>query len=276
MGATQWLKSRVQAWVDSKLDPGFRAKLKALPTRQNEYGYDPFGFHRDEAKVAALVTRFLYRSYFRVEAHGIENVPDGPRPARLQPLRPAAVRRRRHRRRAALRARSAAHRARHGRALRADGAVRLVPVRALGPDHRHARELPPPARGRRGDPRLPRGRAGISKPFTQRYQLQEFGLGFMRLALETGTPIVPVAVIGAEEQAPAVNLKPLAKLLGAPAFPVMPLPPFFPILPLPDQVPHLLRRAAVVRRRPRRRRRGDRARRSSWSATTSRACCASA
>ena len=55
----------------------------------------------------------------------------------------------------------------------------------------------------------------------------------MRLALETSTPIVPVAVIGAEEQAPAVNLKPLAKLLGAPAFPVMPLPPFFPILPYP-------------------------------------------
>ena len=47
MGATEWLKSRVQAWVDSKLDPAFRAKLKALPTRQNEYGYDPFGFHRD-------------------------------------------------------------------------------------------------------------------------------------------------------------------------------------------------------------------------------------
>ena len=47
MGATQWIKSRVQAWVDSKLDPGFRAKLKALPTRQNEYGYDPFGWYGD-------------------------------------------------------------------------------------------------------------------------------------------------------------------------------------------------------------------------------------
>ena len=57
----------------------------------------------------------------------------------------------------------------------------------------------------------------------------------MRLALETGTPIVPIAVVGAEEQAPAVNLKPLAKLLGAPAFPLMPLPPFFPILPYPTK-----------------------------------------
>ena len=76
---------------------------------------------------------------------------------------------------------------------------------------------------------FPEGARGISKPFTQRYQLQEFGLGFMRLALETNTPIVPVAVIGAEEQSPAVNLKPLAKLIGAPAFPFMPLPPFLPV-----------------------------------------------
>jgi 1-acyl-sn-glycerol-3-phosphate acyltransferase len=80
---------------------------------------------------------------------------------------------------------------------------------------------------------FPEGVRGISKPFSQRYQLQEFGLGFMRLALATGTPIVPVAVIGAEEQAPAVNVKPLARLFGAPAFPVMPFPPFFPLLPLP-------------------------------------------
>src|SRR3569833_1804051 len=77
MGATDWLKSRVQAWVDSKLDPGFRAKLKALPTQQNEYSYNPFSFHRDEAKIAALVTSFLYKSYFRVEAHGVANVPPG-------------------------------------------------------------------------------------------------------------------------------------------------------------------------------------------------------
>ena len=51
---------------------------------------------------------------------------------------------------------------------------------------------------------FPEGVRGINKPFRQRYQLQEFGLGFMRLALETGTPIVPVGVIGAEEQAPAL------------------------------------------------------------------------
>src|SRR6516164_9114836 len=77
MGATDWLRSRVHAWVDSRLDPAFRAKLRALPTRQNEYGYDPFGFNRDDAKVAALVARFFYRTYFRVEAHDVARVPTG-------------------------------------------------------------------------------------------------------------------------------------------------------------------------------------------------------
>ena len=38
---------------------------------------------------------------------------------------------------------------------------------------------------------------GIVKPYTRRYQLEEFGLGFMRLALATRAPLVPVAVIGA-------------------------------------------------------------------------------
>jgi 1-acyl-sn-glycerol-3-phosphate acyltransferase len=55
----------------------------------------------------------------------------------------------------------------------------------------------------------------------------------MRLALQMNTPIVPIAVVGAEEQAPAFNFTPLARLIGAPAVPIMPLPPFFPIIPYP-------------------------------------------
>ena len=51
----------------------------------------------------------------------------------------------------------------------------------------------------------------------------------MRLALETGAPIVPVAVVGAEEQAPALfDMKPLARLLKMPAVPVTPT-----LLPIP-------------------------------------------
>jgi 1-acyl-sn-glycerol-3-phosphate acyltransferase len=64
---------------------------------------------------------------------------------------------------------------------------------------------------------FPEGVRGLGKLWPQRYQLQEFGLGFLRLALETRSPIVPVAVIGAEEQSPAlVNLKPIANSLRMP------------------------------------------------------------
>jgi 1-acyl-sn-glycerol-3-phosphate acyltransferase len=84
---------------------------------------------------------------------------------------------------------------------------------------------------------FPEGSRGISKPFSQRYKLTEFGSGFMRLALQTRTPIVPVAVIGAEEQYISVSdMKPLAKLLGMPALPLMPqllIPGGF--LPLPTR-----------------------------------------
>lgn len=78
---------------------------------------------------------------------------------------------------------------------------------------------------------FPEGVKGISKLFKDRYQLTDFGHGFMRLALKTKTPILPVALIGAEEQAPSImNLKWLGKLLGAPAgFPIV----FPQILPIP-------------------------------------------
>ncbi|HEX8908413.1 MAG TPA: glycerol acyltransferase, partial [Anaeromyxobacteraceae bacterium] len=80
---------------------------------------------------------------------------------------------------------------------------------------------------------FPEGVRGLNKLFKDRYRLRKFGLGFMRLALESGAPIVPVGVVGAEEQAPQLfDLKPLAKLLSFPAFPITPtLLPF----PLPSR-----------------------------------------
>jgi 1-acyl-sn-glycerol-3-phosphate acyltransferase len=80
---------------------------------------------------------------------------------------------------------------------------------------------------------FPEGVRGLNKPFRERYQLKRFGLGFMRLALESGAPIVPIGVVGAEEQAPAIfDLKPLARLLDFPAFPITPT--LIPI-PLPSR-----------------------------------------
>jgi 1-acyl-sn-glycerol-3-phosphate acyltransferase len=68
---------------------------------------------------------------------------------------------------------------------------------------------------------FPEGVRGMNKTFDRRYKLQRFGLGFMRLALETETPVVPVAIVGSEEQQPGVaNLPRIGRLFGMPAFPV--------------------------------------------------------
>jgi 1-acyl-sn-glycerol-3-phosphate acyltransferase len=68
---------------------------------------------------------------------------------------------------------------------------------------------------------FPEGVRGMNKLYRDAYQLEEFGHGFMRLALATDTPIVPIAVIGSEEQAPGIaNLESLGRLIGAPAFPI--------------------------------------------------------
>src|SRR5690606_1709813 len=76
---------------------------------------------------------------------------------------------------------------------------------------------------------FPEGVRGLNKLYSQRYQLAAFGQGFMRLALETNAPIVPVAVVGAEEQAPAIfDLKPVARMLKMPALPITPT-----LLPVP-------------------------------------------
>jgi 1-acyl-sn-glycerol-3-phosphate acyltransferase len=75
---------------------------------------------------------------------------------------------------------------------------------------------------------FPEGVAGLSKLYSERYVLQPFSGGFVRLALRFGAPVVPVAVVGAEEIYPLVGrLKGLGKLLGAPYLPVT---PFFPLL----------------------------------------------
>jgi 1-acyl-sn-glycerol-3-phosphate acyltransferase len=108
---------------------------------------------------------------------------------------------------------------------------------------------------------FPEGQRGFVKTFDQRYQLQRFGLGFMRLALETQTPIVPIGIVGAEEQSPGLfNLRSVGRLIGSPAFPItLTFPLLGPAGFIPaGQVPHPLRDAALLRGRPVRGRRADR------------------
>lgn len=74
---------------------------------------------------------------------------------------------------------------------------------------------------------FPEGYQGLSKPFAQRYQLKRFGRGgFVKLALRTGAPIIPVSIVGSEETSPLLGRIP-AGFLGVPYVPLtspMPLP----------------------------------------------------
>lgn len=76
---------------------------------------------------------------------------------------------------------------------------------------------------------FPEGVAGVAKPFSQRYQLQEWREGHAELAIRHRAPVVPVAIIGAEEQMPQLGrIKVVGPLLGVPHIPI-PLT----LLPLP-------------------------------------------
>jgi 1-acyl-sn-glycerol-3-phosphate acyltransferase len=69
---------------------------------------------------------------------------------------------------------------------------------------------------------FPEGSKGPGKTFNERYKLRRFGRGgFVQLAMRAGVPVVPIAVVGAEESMPILfNVAPLAKMLGIPYAPV--------------------------------------------------------
>lgn len=87
---------------------------------------------------------------------------------------------------------------------------------------------------------FPEGLKGIGKPFKYRYKLQRFGRGgYIKLAMRTHSPIIPVAVVGAEEAYPIIGrIDWLGRIFGAPYLPVT---PFFPwlgplgMIPLPTK-----------------------------------------
>jgi 1-acyl-sn-glycerol-3-phosphate acyltransferase len=87
---------------------------------------------------------------------------------------------------------------------------------------------------------FPEGVKGGGKGFRDRYRLERFGRGgFVEIALRTGAPIVPVAVVGSEEIYPKVGEAPaLARLIGSPYFPLTPTFPWLGplgVLPLPSR-----------------------------------------
>lgn len=87
---------------------------------------------------------------------------------------------------------------------------------------------------------FPEGVKGVGKPFARRYKLARFGRGgFVRLALRTGAPIIPCAVVGAEEVHPKIaSADWVGKPFGLPYFPITPTFPLLGplgVVPLPSK-----------------------------------------
>lgn len=203
--------------------PDFEERAARVREHYDRSGGDPFGLDPDFTKYMSMMAAIFHRWYFRAQVIGIENLP----PGRMLLI------------------------SNHSGQLPIDGMIIMMSVFMHAEPPRIARAMVEkwsqtlPFVGvffsRTGQVvgvpencrlllerdecilAFPEGVRGINKPFSRRYQLEEFGLGFMRLAIETGTPIVPVAVIGAEEQFINVgNLTWAAKALGVPSFPIVP------------------------------------------------------
>ena len=215
------------------------ARLERIPTRLGAYGVDPFGFDPQYVRKLLGPTAWLYRSYFRAECFGAENIPDGPcfiiaNHSGQLPFDAAMLS-------------MAAFLEREPPRFLRSMVERFVPSTPFVSPMlaRCGHVLGTPDNCRRllelGASILvfPEGVRGLSKTWSDRYRLQRFGQGFVRLAIETKTPIVPTIVIGAEEQAPCFyNAKSLGKLFGSPSFPVTLTHPWLPLLgllPLPTR-----------------------------------------
>ncbi len=231
------LLDRLRPQVLRDIEEEVTEKLRRIPTELNEFGYDPWGLDIHSVQQAAVVATLIYRYYFRVEVSGIENLPRGRAFVIANHAGQIATD-------AMMISTAALLEADPPRILRGMGEYWLptlpfvneamVRTGSVVGTPKNCRDL---LDNEEAVIAFPEGVGGMNKLFSERYKLQNFGYGFMRLALSTNTPIVPVAVVGSEEQAPGIaNLKTIASLLGMPAFPVTPLFPLLGplgLLPLP-------------------------------------------
>lgn len=216
--------------------PDFEDRVQRIRERYLSRGGDPFGYDADYAKYAVVVCSFFHRAYFRTQVRGVENVPAGrclliANHSGQVPIDGAII---------GCAMFLDADPPRMIRAMVEKWAMTLPFVSTFFSRVGQVVGVPENARILLEEEELllvfPEGVRGISKPFTRRYQLEEFGLGFMRLAIETDTPIVPVAVIGAEEQYINLgNLERAARVLRMPVFPVVPQILLTAGIPLPTR-----------------------------------------
>jgi 1-acyl-sn-glycerol-3-phosphate acyltransferase len=229
--------------VPSDLEEQLAEALAFVRRRlEGDYAVDEFGFDAeltDSVLIPAL--RPLYQRWFRVETIGMHHVPatggalvvanhSGTLP--LDSLMTAVALHDDH------------PAGRHLRMLGADLMFRLPVLGTLARKQGSTLACSADAERLMSSGEVvgvwPEGFKGIGKPFRDRYKLQRFGRGgFVSAALRTGVPIIPCSIVGAEEIYPKLgDIRPLARLLGAPYFPVTPtFPHLGPLgmIPLPSK-----------------------------------------
>ncbi len=206
---------------------------------RGEYSTDPFGMDREIIEIARPFLTFMYTTWWRVTATGLEHVPAQGRAllvanhSGVLPWDGAMI----------ATAVANEHPAQNERIVRSLHLHWFTTLPVIAPTLAALGQVP-------GIPEnairlleqdelvcvFPEGLKGVGKLFKDRYKLARFGRGgFVQAALRTQAPIIPVAVVGAEEIYPMLaNAEGIAKLFG---FPYFPLTPFFPWLGLLGVIP---------------------------------------
>jgi 1-acyl-sn-glycerol-3-phosphate acyltransferase len=205
------------------------ARVKRIELPWNRHGLDPYGARQVDVARMFTVLGFLYRRYFRVRVEGIGHVPGRGRAMLIGNHSGGwAV--------DALMVLASIFYEMDPPRL-AQGMVekfltRLPFVAASSLASGQLTGLPEHAERLLLDDRLlmvfPEGARGTAKLYHERNTLVRFGTGFLRLAMQTKTPIIPFGFVGGGEAVPTIlNLYKLGKLLGVPYIPVTPyLVPF--------------------------------------------------
>jgi len=204
------------------IDPEVAARIEALDLEFNKFGIDPYGIDKNDLTRFVSAFSWIYRYYFKVDVYGIDHVPSQGRAVLV---------------------------GNHSGGVAIDGAMVMgsMLLDAEPPRLPHAmidkfiHQFPGASQimsrmGQfTGNPdqairllraerlllAFPEGARGTAKLAKDADSLVGFGTGFMRLALETNSPIVPFGFVGGGDALPTIaNLKRLGRLLGVPYVPI--------------------------------------------------------
>ncbi|MEE8600501.1 lysophospholipid acyltransferase family protein [Euzebya tangerina] len=233
----------ISGQMGEELEAAVRSILAFLRRRMTgEYEVDAYGFDRElTEQVVMPLARPLYQQWWRVRAAGLRHVPNEgggllvANHAGTLPFDAVMTK---------LAVYDEHPKRRHVRELAADLALRTPVVgplaRKTGNTLAHSEDAINLLQSGELVGVWPEGFKGIGKHYRDRYKLQRFGRGgFVEVAIRAGVPIIPVATVGSEEIFPIVaNVKPLARLLGVPYFPItwqFPLLGPLGLVPLPSK-----------------------------------------